>query len=561
MEPIAYLRALRRRWRIVAACLFLALAAAWATTPAQPSAQAPLTTYATSVTLVPPWNAAAQVNLPLAAFLARQGDVAKLAAQGLRDKSDPATLLGSVTATADTAVGSVTITAQDRNRDRSVAVARAFANATVTYMQQFSQKTRESQAKDARNDLQRIDATMHQLQQQVDDSSGVDRIKYRAQLTTEQSRYQLTYQRLQELLQPVNPQAALRPLGSASTEASAPGGLGAPSTRGGRLLIAGALGLLLGCVAALVVDRLDVRLRSREAVEIAFGAPVLAEVPRVRSGRRHRPDVVVVTRPTSAAAEAHRTLRSAVLLAPLEMQLGHRAGGPQLPDGPQVILVASARSRDGKTTTVANLAAALAEAERSVLVLDCDLRKPDVHRHLDAAPGLGLAEVVRERGTQALSRVVRPSSVPGVSVVTAGQTAPENPASILLRIGAVIEEARGLADFVLIDSAPLLVANDTNDLLQYVDAVLLTCRVGLVSAEQAGRVRHLLDRSGKPVIGITLVGIPTAPDLHTGRGTSSGPAPRLRTRLPFVPRPDERADPPEGAGRKGSGPGRHLSDA
>jgi capsular exopolysaccharide synthesis family protein len=387
--------------------------------------------------------------------------------------------------------------------------------------------------------LDKIDKRVSDLQDQLAGASGADVDVLRARLNTELTRYGLVYQRWQELIQPIDANSELQLLGAPTTTSVTEAGLGAPNSRGGRMLLLGILGLLLGGIAALVIDRLDTRLRFRDAVEAAFSAPVVAEVPRPPMYLRRTNQIAVVADPAGPVAEAYRTLRSAVLLAPLDAPLNRPNTGLQLPnslqlpDGPQVILVASARARDGKTTTVANLAAALAEAERSVLVIDCDLRKPEVGRQLDVMPGLGLAEIVSGDGTNSLSRVIRPSSVPNVSVVTAGQAAPENPALVLLRIGAVIQEARRHADIVLIDSAPMLVANDTNDLLRYVDSVVLCCRVGHVSSEQAGRVRQLINRGNKPVVGVTLVGVPSAPHLLSTKSSSTLTTPRLRDRIPF----------------------------
>jgi capsular exopolysaccharide synthesis family protein len=535
MEPIAYLKALRRRWRVVAACLLVALVAAWVTAPSAPSATSSLTTYETTATLVPPTTTQASVNLSLAAFLVTELDVAKIAAQKLGGGEDPASLTGAVRAEVRPEISAISVTATDPDRDRSLALAGAFADGLVTYLRESNQERRDELALETKKQLDQTQDSVEKLTEQVEASSGAERALLEAQLQTEQSRYALAYQRYQDLTQPIDTSAELQPLGVPKTIENSPVGISAPQSRKGRLLLVGMLGLLLGLVAALVVDRLDVRLRTREAAEEAFGVSLVAEVPRAPRALRHSTEVAVLAQPGGAVAEGYRTLRSAVLLAPLG---GHTSPSPSLVDAedPRVILVTSARARDGKTTTVANLAAALAEAGKSVLVIDCDLRNPEIHRRLDVAPGLGLSELVGENQTHLLERVISPSSVPNVGVVTAGATAAENPVRLLLRIGGVIEEARTRADVVLVDSPPILTANDTNDLLQYVDAVVLACRVGHVSAEAAMRVRQLVSRAGKPVLALALIGVPPPSSLRPGRGPSSvqpvHPRPRLRFLAP-----------------------------
>jgi capsular exopolysaccharide synthesis family protein len=520
MEPIAYLKALRRRWRIVAACLLVGLVAAWVTAPSAAPASSTLTTYDTTVTLVSPTTGQTAVNLSLAAFLVTELDVAKIAAQKLGADDDPGSLTSAVRTEVRPEIGALSITATDTDRDRAGAIAGAFAEGLMTFLRQNSQQLRDSLALETKKQLDQTEKRVEELTAQVEVSAGAERALLEAQLQTEQSRYALAYQRFQDLTQPIDASAELSPLGEAKTVENSPVGISAPDSRKGRLLLVGMLGLLLGVIAALVVDRLDLRLRTREAAEQAFGAPLVAEVPRASRELRNSSQVAVLAQPGSAVAEGYRTLRSAVLLAPLGGGPAGRAGEAAA-EAPKVILVTSARARDGKTTTVTNLAAALAEAGKSVLVIDCDLRNPEIHRRLDVAPGLGLSELVGDNQTHLLERVISPSSVPNVGVVTAGATAMENPARLLLRIGGVIEEARERADIVLIDSPPILTANDTNDLLQYVDAVVLCCRIGNVTGEEGTRVSQLVRRAGKPVLALALIGVAAPSSMRPGRGPSS----------------------------------------
>src|SRR5439155_26131808 len=190
------------------------------------------------------------------------------------------------------------------------------------------------------------------------------------------------------------------PVQDTSATSTSSSGVSAPRSRAVRVAGGAGIGLLLGLALALLLERIDTKLRTREAAELAFVLPVVAEIPPVRRSRRRRHEVLTASKPTSPVAEAYRSLRTALLLMPT--QSVPRGGDPTADDarladgrsrlearrrggvanGTKVILVTSPGPAEGKSVTVANLAASLAESGRSVLVLSFDLRRPDVHHYL-----------------------------------------------------------------------------------------------------------------------------------------------------------------------------------
>lgn len=210
-----------------------------------------------------------------------------------------------------------------------------------------------------------------------------------------------------------------------------------------------------------------------------------------------------------------------------------------------MVLVASGGSGDGRTTTVANLAAALAETGREVLVLDCDFRHPQLHAHLGVGGGPGMAELLSGERLGELDDLIRPTNVAGVSLITGGNTT-AYPAALVLRAAEVLRRARRHADVILVDTSPLLHANDAYDLVQHADAVLVTVRSGNVTPEQADRVAELLSRTGVPVAGVALLA-------SFGPGGRQ-PAHRDGRRTGGTGRPG-RPVHPAAPGRVGGGPG------
>jgi polysaccharide biosynthesis transport protein len=142
------------------------------------------------------------------------------------------------------------------------------------------------------------------------------------------------------------------------------------------------LGLFLGVGVAFLRERLDDRLRGRADLEQKSGAPVLAVVPRISTWRRRADTpIVMLAEPKSAAAEAYRTLRTSLQFAASQKDL-------------RTILVASAHQGEGKTSTCANLAVALAQAHKRVILVSADLRKPRIHRFFGVTNEGGLTSVL-----------------------------------------------------------------------------------------------------------------------------------------------------------------------
>jgi capsular exopolysaccharide synthesis family protein len=278
------------------------------------------------------------------------------------------------------------------------------------------------------------------------------------------------------------------------------------------VLLALLIGLLAGLGLALALERFDTRIRNRRAAEERFGLPVLAEIPAI--SRRRRKGVVTALYPISRAADAFRLL--SVGIARWSPEKGHSSGNGKpavRPPAPRTILVTSAEPREGKTTVAANLAAAYAEVGNKVLVLSCDLRRPAIHKVLGVADRPGLTEALaatngRVKGDRHLADLepyLEPSSVSSVSVLPSG-VASDRPGELLGsgKMQRLIRGVEQMADVVVIDSAPLLVASDVAPLLPQADAVLLVARAGKTRGEIATRAAYLLQRLGAPVVGVAL---------------------------------------------------------
>lgn len=202
------------------------------------------------------------------------------------------------------------------------------------------------------------------------------------------------------------------------------------------------------------------------------------------------PNLITLANPRSPVAEAYRILRTNIQFYSLDHPI-------------QTLLITSADAEEGKSTTVANLAVTFAEAGRSVLMVDCDLRRPWLHRLFDLEGPDGLTTVIREE--KALNEVVQPTGVPGLGLLPSGPL-PPNPSELLgsKRMDRLIEQLRGFAEVIIFDSPPLIGITDAAVLATKIDGVLLVFSAGRTKREQSLRAKRLLEKVNAKVLGVVL---------------------------------------------------------
>ncbi|WP_162600481.1 CpsD/CapB family tyrosine-protein kinase [Streptomyces sp. CB01881] len=159
-----------------------------------------------------------------------------------------------------------------------------------------------------------------------------------------------------------------------------------------------------------------------------------------------------------------------------------------------------------------------------------------------------MAELLSGEQLGELDELIRPTNAEGVSLITGGNTT-AYPAALVLRAAEALRRARRYADVILVDTSPLLHANDAYDLVQHADAVLVTVRSGNVTPEQADRVSELLSRTGVPVAGVALLGT-YGPTGRRRRSAAGGGTAALggRSAQTALPRPG--APAPEHGGQR-----------
>jgi capsular exopolysaccharide synthesis family protein len=245
------------------------------------------------------------------------------------------------------------------------------------------------------------------------------------------------------------------------------------------------LGALLSIGLAVVLDQFDDHLHTSEAVETLTGRHVLVCLPQVRHGFR---GLVTHESCPPALLESFRILRGNFLLSMLDPL-------------PRTVMVTSAQAGDGKSTTVANLAATIAMNGKRVLLMDCDMRHPSIHLIYGMTNAKGLSTVLQ--GTDDFADSIQSSDVENLDVLAAGPT-PSRPPELLASatMQEVIEQARQQYDCVLLDSPPMINLSDGPILAAQAEGVLLVVSSDRTRQPELQNALRTLEQIGIPILGL-----------------------------------------------------------
>ncbi|KFI69436.1 chain length regulator/ Tyrosine-protein kinase [Bifidobacterium merycicum] len=248
------------------------------------------------------------------------------------------------------------------------------------------------------------------------------------------------------------------------------------------------LGIIVGVFAAVLKELLSTKVEETSDVRGIVKASALGSVPKneVLSGTRP----IIITEPNGPVAEEYRRIRANIKFLQAD----------KVPDRGQLLVISSTSPSEGKTTTVINVAAVLAENGAKVLLVDADLRHPSVAHHLGIEGSVGLAHVLS--GQMSPVDVVQSYWKPNLHILPAGKR-PAN-ASLLLNsdmMKMLIEQALMQYDYVLIDTAPLAVSNDGIVFGSWAKGVVLVAANGICRKKDLEESMDALRTAKVPVLG------------------------------------------------------------
>ncbi|MFB2836058.1 GumC family protein [Floridanema evergladense] len=278
------------------------------------------------------------------------------------------------------------------------------------------------------------------------------------------------------------------------------------------LIISGVLlGSLLGMATALFLESQDKSLKTVEEAKECFGLTLLVVIPALRKSdkiakgnffwknkpnnkdlERSTPKIVVKNDSHTPISAAYRMLQANLRFLSSDREL-------------KTIVVSSSIPHEGKSTVSANLAVAVAQVGRKVLLVDADMHHPVQHRIWDLTNQVGLSNAIV--GQTELRTAIR-EVMPNLDVLTCG-VIPPNPMALLdsQRISSLIDEFTALYDLVIIDTPSLNVAADALILGKKVDGLLFVARPGVVDSASATFAKELLKKSNQNVLGLIVNGV------------------------------------------------------
>jgi succinoglycan biosynthesis transport protein ExoP len=258
-------------------------------------------------------------------------------------------------------------------------------------------------------------------------------------------------------------------------------------------LLAGVVGAMLAVGGVFLIEYLDDTVKTTEEATQALGLPVIGFITRVQENHAGAPEVVA--HPRSPTAEAFRSLRSNIQFAGVDRPI-------------RTLLITSPGPEEGKSTVATNLAMAIAQSGKKVLLLDADMRKPRIHDLMKLTNDIGLSDVFL-RPASDLSGILQRMKGENLVILTSGKT-PPNPAELLAsdKMRQFLEMSQEKNDLVILDSPPVGVVTDPVLLAARVDATLLVIEPNKTHMGAAQHAVEQLLRAGANVIGLVFNNVP-----------------------------------------------------
>lgn len=211
--------------------------------------------------------------------------------------------------------------------------------------------------------------------------------------------------------------------------------------------------------------------------------------------------LVVEREPKSPSAEAYRTLRTNIQFSNIDSEI-------------KTLLVTSPGPGEGKSITAANLAMTMSQIGKRVLLIDCDMRRPSVHKMFDITNEAGLTNILKEE--LKFERVVYKVSS-NLNILTCG-TIPQNPSEVLAsqRMKRFLQEAENEYDYIILDTPPVIAVTDAQILSTRVEGVLMVINSTVTSIEAGKKAKSLLKAVNANIIGVVLNKVKTKENSYYG---------------------------------------------
>lgn len=510
---------LRRRWPLLVITTIIGVVAGMASVLLSPSSSTRDAVFTATQTIVANPGSGANPLIPQDELRITRGAVPVKAAALLGQPDAADELAGRIDTAFVADSSSLTISSNDLDpkvaEQRVDAFVQAFLDVINTNLQANSKgdvDQTQTQLDAATKQLADFDATHPEFTRPgavlANDAATQQLGDERSQI---QNNIQQLTQKLSDAKQQLSRTVPYSSLGPEKPKPAASGLVSVPTSLPLRAMLLGSLGLLLGGLVAMVIERVNRRIDTREELAESIDLPILAEIGYLKASKRaHEDDGVLKLE--GIWAEPYRRVRSAIQF----VQATHaHANGSSNVSGegaqrPHVFMMTSTSPGEGKSTSTVLTGQALAETGEPTVVIGGDFRRPEIERLLGATRDPSIYDMARmtlDRPT--VDDVVHTTRFESLYVAPAGRGTREVAGSIeAAKEIAQVAVERGAT--VLIDSSPIQAANDTVDLLPVVDYVILVVRSGRSTEASILEVVDTLQRMEAKILGVLLIGTPTA---------------------------------------------------
>jgi capsular exopolysaccharide synthesis family protein len=399
-------------------------------------------------------------------------------------QTTPDELLAQVDVSAVGQTNLISVKAADGNAKRAADIANSIAQGYVDWSMQTKRESIKAAADEVEARLNTAQGQILELGRKISAQGKTDELSAELQIAT--GAYTILAQRLEELR--VNEQLEI---GSGRVVSPAVVDEAAVSPKPARNTGLGlAVGLIFGLGMAFLYEYLDNTIKSDEEVEKLYGVPVLGHIPFVKLDKGQKHTLTIVEKPGSAAAESYRVLRNSLDFINFEQNM-------------KTLMVTSSAPGEGKSTIASNLAASLAQAGSKVVMVSCDFRRPTTEGFFGVPNVIGLSDVLL--GKNSLKAALQRPGDEELLVLTSGKM-PPNPSELLgsSKMQELVENLEEWADWIIIDTPPLLAVSDGAAVARWADGVMIVSRAGLSTRDTAKQGSEMLGNVGAKLIGVVV---------------------------------------------------------
>ena len=474
--------ALKRRWWVVV--LLTLLGVALGATPRPERAADASTTWSATHTLTvgttdPTQNGFIdQVTFNQLQLFATTGDVPAAVAKTIGFDGSGQALASQIVVTADNAKASLTITTTQEDPATAVSVVDAFGEELQTFIAARQDGLREQRLTASLTRLTSLEERLRELSDEA--ARDPDDAVARAKVDALSRQYSVTFEQYDTLRSEDN-QLVLTTLGRGEAVARTEDGLSAPRSRTTRGAFGGLVGLAAGVGAALLLARLDRRIRTVEQAEQIFGVRAQLAIPYATGSDLM--GIAIQHDRHDGLSDAYRRLRSIVSFV---------EGGLEKPDGIAALtLVVSAGPSEGKTSVTSNLAAAIVESGSTAIAVNTDFRRPSLTQRLLGRRHVHANLALRDVRNTPLGDLVLRGDPPDLGIFDlAGIEA--SPGDLARATRRALPDMQRVADSVIVDTSPIGATAEVLEMIPVADVIIVVVRLGQTSLAAATRAGDTL---------------------------------------------------------------------